>query len=140
MHQSSPSLLGEREIQLGKPITKSPPPPDCRRHGRTNLLHRATKEGQCRWGVFFDMKVKVMRFFRRAFLPAGSIEIVLEMLRCGHRSIDAKNEDGQTAAHLAAMHGLNSILSILIRAGTNVNAKDSDSCTPLHVSFEILNY
>jgi hypothetical protein len=30
---------------LGNPIIKDPPPPDTRRHGRTNLLHRATKEG-----------------------------------------------------------------------------------------------
>lgn len=30
---------------LGSPIIKDFPPPDTRRHGRTNLLHRATKEG-----------------------------------------------------------------------------------------------
>lgn len=31
--------------QLKNPIVRDPPPPDTRRHGRTNLLHRATKEG-----------------------------------------------------------------------------------------------
>lgn len=30
---------------LKNPILKDPPPPDTRRHGQTNLLHRATKEG-----------------------------------------------------------------------------------------------
>lgn len=34
-------------VSLGNPIIKDPPPPDTRRHGRTNLLHRATKEGHC---------------------------------------------------------------------------------------------
>jgi tyrosine-protein kinase len=61
------------------------------------------------------------------------------MVRCGHRSLDAKNEEGQTAAHLAAIGGSNAILSILIRAGTNVNAKDSASKTPLHVIYLINN-
>lgn len=30
---------------LDEPVRKDPPPHDTRRHGRTNLLHRATKEG-----------------------------------------------------------------------------------------------
>ncbi|XP_035700493.1 tyrosine-protein kinase Shark isoform X3 [Folsomia candida] len=105
-YYQSPSSLGDDDILLQKAIIKSPPPPDGRRHGRTNLLHRATKE--------------------------GSGEIVSGMVRTGHRCIDAKNEDGQTAAHIAAMLGLNPILTILINAGINVNAKDSASCTPLH--------
>lgn len=58
--------------------------------------------------------------------------IVSDMVRCGHRSLDAKNEEGQTAAHLAASAGHNGILSLLIKAGTSVNAKDSRSLTPLH--------
>lgn len=63
----------------------------------------------------------------------GSIQIVSEMLMCKNRSVDAKNDEGQTAAHIASMNGFPEILSLLIRAGTNVNAKDSASCTPLHV-------
>lgn len=31
---------------LGNAIKKDPPPPDTRSHGRSNLLHRATKEGK----------------------------------------------------------------------------------------------
>lgn len=31
--------------KLVTPVKKDPPPHDSRRHGRTNLLHRATKEG-----------------------------------------------------------------------------------------------
>jgi len=61
------------------------------------------------------------------------VEIVSEMLRCKMRSIDARNEDGQTAGHIAAINNLSEILQLLIRARTNVNAKDSSSCTPLHV-------
>ncbi|ODM97653.1 Tyrosine-protein kinase HTK16 [Orchesella cincta] len=96
----------DEDIVLQKPVIKSLPPPDVRRHGRTNLLHRATIN--------------------------NNVEIVSEMLRCKMRSIDAKNEDGQTATHIAAINNLPEILHHLIRAGTNVNAKDSSSCTPLH--------
>lgn len=77
--------------------------------------------------------ILTLKSLRNYSIFIGSTEIVLEMVRCGHRSLDAKNEEGQTAAHLAAVGGLNQILSILIKAGTNVNAKDSSSCTPLHV-------
>ena len=31
--------------RLNEMCKGQPPPPDTRRHGRTNLLHRATKEG-----------------------------------------------------------------------------------------------
>lgn len=33
-------------ILLGRPLVNSVAPSECRRHGRTNLLHRATKEGR----------------------------------------------------------------------------------------------
>lgn len=32
--------------KLVTPLKKDPPPHDSRQHGRTNLLHRATKEGK----------------------------------------------------------------------------------------------
>lgn len=99
----------EDDVMLQKPLIKSLPPPEVRRHGRTNLLHRA--------------------------IMKGNNLIVAEMVACKNRSIDAKNEEGQTAAHIASINGFLDSLSMLIQAGTNVNAKDSSSCTPLHVSF-----
>ena len=33
------------DLGLTEPVLKDPPPHDTRRHGRTNLLHRATKQG-----------------------------------------------------------------------------------------------
>jgi tyrosine-protein kinase len=84
-----------------------PPPPDTRRHGRTNLLHRATRE--------------------------GNVDIVLELTRDSARSLDARNEEGMTATHIAASLGFDEILSLLLEAGAHVNAKDSEGNTPLHV-------
>lgn len=92
--------------QLSAIVKRDPPPNDSRRHGRTNLLHRATKE--------------------------GNLIVVSELLKCGYRNIDAKNQDGQTAVHLASKFGNEEILTKLIENGANVNCRDTDGNTPLH--------
>lgn len=65
----------------------------------------------------------------------GHIKIVGDMLKIGYRSIDAKNEHGQTAVHLACMkpNVCPKILSLLIENGANVNSRDIKGDTPLHV-------
>ncbi|XP_021192444.3 tyrosine-protein kinase Shark isoform X1 [Helicoverpa armigera] len=83
-----------------------PPPHESRTQGTTNLLHRATE--------------------------AGDFNIVSQMLACGYRSRDAKNQDGQTAVHIAARAGRDNILAKLIESGATVNVRDSFGYTPLH--------
>lgn len=84
------------------------PPPDSRRHGRTNLLHRATSQ--------------------------GSYTVVSELLKSKPKArIEAKNQDGQTAVHLASMNGKDEILRKLISHGANMNTRDTAGYTPLHV-------
>lgn len=95
--------------QLSAIVKRDPPPHDSRSHGRTNLLHRATKE--------------------------GDFTVVSELLKCGYRNIDAKNQDGQTAVHLACRFGNERMVQKLIDSGANVNCRDSEGNTPLHVSF-----
>ncbi|XP_012260350.2 tyrosine-protein kinase Shark isoform X1 [Athalia rosae] len=94
------------ETVLSNPCKGAPPPHDTRRHGRTNLLHRATIQ--------------------------GNYTIVSELLKCGYRSLDAKNQLGQTAVHLAAMDGADEILKKLIENKASVNCRDSAGYTPLH--------
>ena len=91
---------------LTRPCMKDLPPLDSRRHGRCNLLHRAARE--------------------------GNLTVVSELLRSGYRSIDAKNEAGQTAVHLAASLDARDVLKLLIDGGGNVNIKDDEDMTPLH--------
>lgn len=93
--------------QLKNIVKGDPPPNDSRSHGRTNLLHRATKE--------------------------GNLTVVSELLKCGYRNIDAKNQEGQTAVHLVCKHGNEAILKQLIDIGANVNSRDKEGNTPLHV-------
>ncbi|XP_063548484.1 tyrosine-protein kinase Shark [Cydia strobilella] len=83
-----------------------PPPHESRTQGTTNLLHRATE--------------------------AGDYNIVSQMLAVGYHSRDAKNQDGQTAVHIAAKAGRDKILEKLIESGATVNVRDSFGYTPLH--------
>ncbi|XP_069687001.1 tyrosine-protein kinase Shark [Periplaneta americana] len=92
--------------KLTRVCKKDPPPHDSRRHGRTNLLHRATKE--------------------------GNYTVVSELLKCGYRSLEAKNQEGQTAVHLASRLGKDDILKKLIESGANINCRDTAGYTPLH--------
>lgn len=97
---------GERGLlsRLGPMCPGQSPPPDTRCHGRSNLLHRATIEGEAL--------------------------VVGELLKSGYHSLDAKNQEGQTAVHLAISNP--SILKMLLESGANVNIKDLKGFTPLH--------
>ncbi|XP_072941522.1 tyrosine-protein kinase Shark isoform X2 [Epargyreus clarus] len=83
-----------------------PPPHESRTQGTTNLLHRATE--------------------------AGNYNVVSNMLAVGYKNRDAKNQDGQTAVHIAARAGRDDILAKLIESGATVNVRDSFGYTPLH--------
>ncbi|XP_072401763.1 tyrosine-protein kinase Shark [Diabrotica undecimpunctata] len=103
-YKVTPNLLSNNLV-LTEYIEKFPPPPNTRRLGRTNLLHRST--GQ------------------------GNYTVVKELLKTDYPQ-DAKNQDGQTAVHLASMNGQNDILLKLIECGASVNLRDSVGFTPLH--------
>ncbi|GAB0098947.1 Tyrosine-protein kinase [Sergentomyia squamirostris] len=100
--QSSHGLV----TKLSAIVKCDPPPHDSRCHGRMNLLHRATKE--------------------------GNYTVVSELLKCGYRNIDAKNQDGQTAVHLACQYADQAILEKIIECNANVNFRDIKGNTPLH--------
>ncbi|XP_065202504.1 tyrosine-protein kinase Shark-like [Planococcus citri] len=93
-------------VTLKNPIPKDLPPPETRLHGRTNLLHRATRQG--------DIKV---------------VTAVLKAVNC---NLEARNQEGQTAVHLACKVNRNDILEMLIASKANVNCRDSEGNTPLH--------
>lgn len=105
-YQNGPNGL---VTQLSAIVKRDPPPHDSRISGQTNLLHRATK--------------------------GGDLTVVSELLKCNYRNIDAKNQDGQTAVHLACQYGNERMVKKLIERA-NVNCRDSDGNTPLHVSYK----
>lgn len=104
-YMENPGALGG--LVLKEPVRGEQPPPDTRRHGHTNLLHRATS--------------------------CGNYTIVKELLKAGYRH-DTKNPEGQTAVHLASLNGQDDILRKLISHGASINTRDKAGYTPLHVS------
>jgi len=100
--------------KLTVPLIRDLPPHNTRSHGVTNLLHRATSKNESK--------------------------VVFELLKCGYRNFDAKNQDGQTALHLAALHSDEDILKHLLNAKVQVNSSDSFGCQPLHVGLPTHNY
>lgn len=104
-YMENPGVLAE-DLVLREPLKGEQPPPDTRRHGHTNLLHRATRE--CNY------------------------TIVKELLKTGYRH-DTKNDEGQTAVHLASLNGKDDILRKLICHGASINTRDTAGYTPLHV-------
>jgi hypothetical protein len=94
--------------KLDKFVKKGPPPTQFCRLGKANLLHRATKH--------------------------NNLEVVKQILTT-HYSLDAKDEHGMTAIHLAAYNKVSpEILKMLIDKGATVMCRDSIGNTALHVS------
>jgi len=81
-------------------------PPETRLHGTENLLHRASTE--------------------------GNLVVVSELLASGYRNLTSKNQDSQTAVHLASYYGHRDILEELLKYGAKVNVSDTEGYTPLH--------
>ena len=63
----------------------------------------------------------------------GNIEAVKQHLSKGVQ-VDAKNKDGATALHVAAILGHDEIAEFLIQKGANVNVKGGDGGTALHAA------
>lgn len=104
-YRREPSLC----TKLDQFVKKSPPPTNLCRSGKANLLHRATK--------------------------ANNSNVVKEILTTSYRNFDAKDENGMTAIHIAAINKVNpDILKLLIEKGAAVNSRDSKGNTAMHVS------
>ena len=65
----------------------------------------------------------------------GNLALVQKILQSPYCSpLDARNTAGQTVLHDASFMGDAQIVEKLLEGGANVNCKDSNCVTPLHVS------
>ena len=66
----------------------------------------------------------------RKAAEAGDIEWVKQLLHAG-ADVNSADVFGQTALHLAALHGHKNVVQLLIDKGANVNPTDESGATPL---------
>jgi ankyrin repeat protein len=84
-----------------------------------------------------SQKVDVDAFSHRGTTPLMLASFngdpkVARLLIDNGANVEARNKKGRTALHIAAKHGRNKeILSVLLKAGGNLNATDRQGDTPL---------
>jgi ankyrin repeat protein len=67
---------------------------------------------------------------------AGEINTIHLLLSHGWAEIDAQNDSGATALHMASRQGHPKVVLALLSAGANVNSLNVDQCSPLHRASE----
>ncbi len=68
------------------------------------------------------------------FISCGNIQQVARVLSSSYLNINAQNEHGQTAVHLAALYRNSCILKMLMAFGADPNIKDKDGSTAISIS------
>lgn len=63
----------------------------------------------------------------------GRIQYVKDLLASGDVELEKKGEKGETALHMACVHGDHDIVDSLLKAGANVNAAMDEGVMPLHI-------
>ncbi|KAK8723687.1 hypothetical protein OTU49_011493 [Cherax quadricarinatus] len=100
--------VGGSSTVLCHPCPGDQLPAEVRLHGSSSLLHRSTSQ--------------------------GNINIVSELLKSGYKKIDDKNNNGQTALHIASMKGHEEITRMLLQSMAFVEVRDEEGVTPLHLA------
>lgn len=70
----------------------------------------------------------------------GDNSIIKDYIQLGKADIETKDNNGQTALHLAAANGHTATVVLLLSNGANINAIDTNGCTPLHLSIDKTHY
>ncbi|KAL0154595.1 hypothetical protein M9458_048858, partial [Cirrhinus mrigala] len=51
--------------------------------------------------------------------------------------VNSSSADGFTPLHVAALHGHTALVSLFTRHGANINARNNQSATPLHLACQM---
>jgi ankyrin repeat protein len=97
--------------------------------GRT-VLGRAARSGKKELVEFLLEKGASEDIFAAAIV--GHTDKVAALLKQDPKLINARDSDGKTALHWAALYGQNKVMELLLANKADVNSLDEDGFTPLH--------
>ena len=94
------------------------------------VLARATRSGKKELVEFLLEKGASEDIFAAAIV--GHTDQVAALLKKDPKLINARDGDGKTALHWAALYGQKKVLELLLAQKADVNSLDKDGFTPLH--------
>jgi ankyrin repeat protein len=97
--------------------------------GRT-VLGRAARSGKKELVEFLLEKGASEDIFAAAIV--GHVDKVAALLKQDPKLINARDSDGKTALHWAALYGQKKVMELLLAEKADVNLLDEDGFTPLH--------
>ena len=97
--------------------------------GRT-VLGRAARSGKKELVEFLLEKGATEDIFAAAIV--GHTDKVAALLKQDPKLINARDSDGKTALHWAALYGQTKVMELLLANKADVNSLDEDGFTPLH--------
>ena len=97
--------------------------------GRT-VLGRAERSGKKELVEFLLEKGATEDIFAATIV--GHTDKVAALLKQDPKLINARDSDGKTALHWAALYGQNKVMELLLANKADVNSLDEDGFTPLH--------
>ncbi|CAI9739709.1 tyrosine-protein kinase Shark [Octopus vulgaris] len=85
-------------------------------------------------GVSVDQRLWYGTTLLQEAVTQAHVEMARVLIQYGKADLDAQNDDGKTALHIASRAGQEALVDLLIEAGAKVNIQCLDETTSLHLA------
>eukprot|EP00106_Octopus_bimaculoides_P014171 XP_014781613.1 PREDICTED: putative ankyrin repeat protein RF_0381 [Octopus bimaculoides] len=100
------------------------------------FLRRQARELRDNWLLFQVNRddVKYGTTLLQEAVTQAHVEMARILVQYGKADLDAQNDDGKTALHIASRAGQEALVDLLLEAGAKVNIQCLDETTSLHLA------